>query len=55
MTADLSELEDKLADGKDFRIMEIPSEWTLTLRDTKIFEIETEKDLIKSIATETNV
>lgn len=52
MTADLSELEDKLADGKDFRIMEIPSEWTLTLRDTKIFEIETEKDLIKSIATE---
>ncbi|MBO5071303.1 MAG: DUF4011 domain-containing protein, partial [Roseburia sp.] len=52
MAADLSELEDKLADGKDFRIMEIPSEWTISLRDTKMFEIETEKDLIKSIATE---
>lgn len=52
MTADLNELEDKLADGKDFRIMELPSEWTLSPRDTKMFEIETEKDLIQSIATE---
>ena len=52
MTANLGELEDKLSDGKDFRVMEAPSEWTLTLRDSKIFEIENEKDLIKSIATE---
>lgn len=52
MTADLGELEDRLADGKDFRIMEVPSEWTVSLRDSKIFEIENEKDLIQSIAME---
>lgn len=52
MTADLGELEDKLSDGKDFRIMEIPSEWTVSIRDTKMFEIENEKDLIKNIATQ---
>ena len=50
MTADLGKLEDELADGSDFRIMEIPSEWTLNVRDAKIFEIENEKDLITSIA-----
>lgn len=52
MAADLGQLEDKLSDGKDFRIMELPSEWTISLRDTKLFEIENEKDLIQSIATE---
>ncbi|MBP0964808.1 MAG: DUF3320 domain-containing protein [Oscillospiraceae bacterium] len=50
MTADLGKLEDELADGTDFRIMEIPSEWTLSVRDAKIFAIENEKDLITSIA-----
>ena len=52
MTADLGELEDRLSDGKDFRIMEVPSEWTVSLRDSKIYEIETERDLIKNIATQ---
>ncbi|MBE5964310.1 MAG: DUF3320 domain-containing protein [Lachnospira sp.] len=52
MTADLGELEDKLAEGKDFRVMSAPSEWTFTPKDSKIFEIENEKDLIKNIATE---
>ncbi len=52
MTANLSELEDVLAQGKDFRVMSAPAEWTFTLRDAKIFEIETEKDLIKNIASE---
>lgn len=52
MTANLGELEDKLFDGKDFRIMGVPTEWTLSLRDSKIFEIENDKDLIQSIATE---
>ena len=52
MTANLGELEDRLSDGKDFRIMEIPSEWTISLRDTKMFEIENERDLIESIAAE---
>lgn len=52
MAADLGELEDRLADGKDFRIMEIPSEWTFSVRDAKIFEIENDRDLITNIAAE---
>lgn len=50
MTADLAKLEDELASGSDLRIMEIPSEWTVSVRDAKIFEIENEKDLITNIA-----
>ena len=50
MTADLGELEDRLSDGKDFRILEIPSEWRMSVRDFRTFEIENEKDLIYSIA-----
>lgn len=52
MASDLGELEDRLADGKDFRIMEIPSEWTFSVRDAKMFEIENERDLITNIAEE---
>ncbi len=52
MVANLGELEDRLSEGKDFRIMNAPSEWTNTLRDTKIFEIENEKNLIENIATQ---
>lgn len=52
MTADLGELEDRLADGKDFRIMEVPSEWTVTLRDARMYAIENDRDLIKNIAAE---
>lgn len=52
MAANLAELEDKLSDGKDFRIMEVPSEWTVSARDAKMFEIENEKDLIQNIATQ---
>lgn len=50
MTADLAKLEDELASGSNLRIMEIPSEWTVSVRDAKIFEIENEKDLITNIA-----
>lgn len=52
MTADLGELEDKLSDGSDFRVLEVPAEWTVSLRDARIYEIENEKDLIQSIAAE---
>lgn len=52
MVSDLGELEDRLSDGKEFRIMEIPSEWTFSVRDAKMFEIENEKDLITNIAAE---
>ena len=48
MTADLGELEDRLSDGKDFRIMEVPSEWTVSLRDSKIYEIENGKRFNKN-------
>lgn len=51
MTANLGELEDQLADGKDFRIMEVPSDWTLSPRDAKMYEIDNDKDLIETIAT----
>lgn len=50
MAADLGELEDRLSDGKDFRVMEVPSEWTMSLRDAKMYEIETDRDLIEAIA-----
>ncbi len=52
MAADLCELEDQLSEGKDFRILEMPSEWTDTLRDSQIFEMENQKDLIRTIATQ---
>lgn len=52
MTADLGKLEDQLASGSDFRIMEVPSEWTVSPRDAKMFAIENEKDLITNIAEE---
>ena len=52
MSADLGELEDGLSDGADYRIMEAPSEWTVSLRDVRMFEIETQKDLIETIASQ---
>ena len=52
MSADLAQLEDKLAEGKEFRVLEMPSEWTVPVRDAKIYEIENQKDLIQAIATE---
>lgn len=52
MTADLGELEDQLSAGKTFRILEMPAEWTVTMRDSKIYEIETGKDLVNDIAAQ---
>ncbi len=50
MTASLSDLEDHIACGEDLKIMPAPQEMTLQISDSKIFEIENEKDLITSIA-----
>lgn len=50
MTADLGFLEDALSDGENFAILERPTDFVHTLRDTKIYDIENEKDLIRSIA-----
>lgn len=50
MTADLGKLEDEVSRGEDFKIMPAPNDFTLTLSDSKIFEIENERDLITTIA-----
>ena len=50
MTSDLGILEDALSDGENFAILERPGDFIHTLRDTKIYDIENEKDLIQSIA-----
>ena len=52
MCADLGELEDRLSDGGDFKIMEVPKEWTISIRDVKMYAIENDKDLIQNIAAE---
>lgn len=52
MTADLGELENLLAEGKDFRLLEAPAEWTSTGKDIRLYENVNEKDLMESIAGE---
>ncbi|MDO5292870.1 MAG: DUF3320 domain-containing protein [bacterium] len=51
MTVDLCQLEDQLSEGKDFCIMEVPVELKTSMRDGRMFEIENEKGLIQTIAT----
>lgn len=50
MTADLGLLEDEIADGREFKVMPAPSDFTIELSDSKIYEIETKKDVISTIA-----
>ena len=50
MCADLAMLEDKLSDGKEFSILPLPNEWSASIRDSKMFEIENYKDMIQAIA-----
>lgn len=50
MTADLAILEDEISKGESFKIMPMPQEVSISVRDAKIFEIETERDLITTIA-----
>lgn len=50
LTHDLALLEDSLSDGASFAIRELPSEWTMSLRDARLYEIENENDLAVSIA-----
>lgn len=52
MAANLGELENQLADGKDFLMTEVPAEWTGTFKDARIYEVENEKDYIENIAGE---
>lgn len=50
ITADLSKLEDEISRGEDFKIMPAPTDFTIALSDSRIYEIENEKDLITTIA-----
>ena len=52
LTADLASLEDELADGKSFKVMELPADWTIPIRDAKMYEVENHRDLLNAIATE---
>ena len=50
MVADLSVIEDELVKGEGFKIMPRPNDWVNTLKDSKIYEIENDKDLIVTIS-----
>ena len=50
MISDLSCLEDKLASGEAFTIMPQPDDWAQTVKDSSIFDVENDKDLIASIS-----
>ncbi len=50
MTADLGVLEDEISNGESFKVMPRPSDFTLKLYDSKIYEIENQRDLITAIA-----
>ena len=50
MTSDLGMLEDEISKGEDFKVMPMPNDMTLQVSDSKIYEIENEKDLISSVS-----
>ena len=50
MTDNLAKLEDEISKDVDFRVMPMPNDITLTVSDSKIYEIENNRDLISSIS-----
>ncbi len=50
MVSDVNKLEDEISDGESFRIMPSPAERSFTLSDSRIYEIENDKDQIEAIA-----
>ena len=50
MVNDLGVLEDVMSDGEDFKVMPMPNDITLQMSDSKIYEIENERDLITAIS-----
>ncbi len=52
MVTDLGKLEDEIASGKNIRVMEVPSEWTVSPKSIKMYEIENDRDLIENIAAQ---
>lgn len=49
MCGDLALIEDKLSDGHEFSILPRPIEWSTSIRDTKMFEIENNKDMVQNV------
>ena len=50
MVSDLGVLEDEMSNGEDFKVMPMPNDMTLQISDSKIYEIENEKDIITTIS-----
>ena len=50
MISDLGVLEDEISKGEDFKVMPMPNDMTLQMSDSKIYEIENDRDLITSIS-----
>lgn len=50
MINDLGVLEDEMSNGEDFKVMPMPNDMTLKISDSKIYEIENERDLITAIS-----
>lgn len=46
LTNHLGRLEDAISDGQEFQIMHMPQDLVSNMRDSKIFEIETGKDIL---------
>ena len=49
LVADPADLEDAIADGKDFTLQALPPELKTDLRDDKMFSLENDKALVESI------
>ncbi len=50
MTADMAKIEDEMSRGTDLSIMPGPQDVTIAISDSKMYEIENERDLISAIA-----
>ncbi len=52
MVSDLEYLEDELSIGSDFVLKEVPSEWRFTMRDSKIYQLKNDAEMVDKIAGE---
>jgi len=50
MTESLGTLEDEMSKGEEFRVMPAPNDMVLTAADSKIYEMENDRDRISDIA-----
>ena len=50
LISDLGTLEDEMSQYEEFKVMPVPDDMSLTMTDSKIYELENGKDQITSIA-----